>query len=174
MLLGLEVARKRLAPSRLGLRLRRALGHGLVGRLGALFERALLLPFHNGRWHGRRQRDCRASLTLLALRYGEKLGNALVETRELLEKCASWPRSAAFSFRSAFSSSTDEYRSHLGICVDRLVYFFEPRAPVPASPSRHEVDAGQQRSEGGTVDRDLRLATVERRQLKTAGFEAFR
>jgi hypothetical protein len=66
--------------------IRRALGDGFLGRLGALLERALLLPFHNGWWHGERHRDSRRGLALLALRYGKELSDSLVEASELLDE----------------------------------------------------------------------------------------
>src|SRR6478609_9427065 len=85
MLFGLEMTGKWFATGRLCLLLR-ALGGGFLGCLGTLFERALLLAFNSGRWRGWRSCNRRTSLALFALRYGEKLGNALVKTRELIKK----------------------------------------------------------------------------------------
>src|SRR6185312_7446605 len=80
---------------------------------------------------------------------------------------------AAFSRRSASRSSTDEYRSHSGIRVDRLLGFFASRSAVPAAPRGGEVDAGKDGRERRPVDHHLRPVPVERRELEAAGFEAF-
>ena len=85
VLLGLEVAGERLTPGGLRLLLRRLLRRGLLGRLGSLLECAPLFALDDG-WRWLRRRDRRASLALLALRYGEQLGDALVEPRELLDE----------------------------------------------------------------------------------------
>ena len=86
MLLGFEMAGKRFAPGGLRLFLRCALGVGLLGCLGALFERALLLALDNGRWRGWQRCGWGTSLTLLALRYSEQLADSIIETSELLDE----------------------------------------------------------------------------------------
>jgi hypothetical protein len=50
VLLGFEVTGQRFAPGRLRLPLRRPLGAGLFGRLGAGLERAPLFVLDDGRW----------------------------------------------------------------------------------------------------------------------------
>ena len=86
MLLGLEVAGKSFATGWLRFPLRAALGLGLLGRLGTRLERPALLRVDDGRSR-RWWRLCHgASLALLALRYGEQLSDALVESSQLLDE----------------------------------------------------------------------------------------
>src|SRR5690606_38270943 len=86
VLFGLEMSRKRLAPGGLRFRLRRRLRRGLFGRPGALVECASLLALHDGWYDGRWSRGGRARLALLPLRYRKQLGDALVQSRELLDE----------------------------------------------------------------------------------------
>ncbi len=80
------MAGERLAPGGLRLLFRRTLSNRLLGRLGALFERAPLFALDNGRRRRWRSRDGHLGLALLALRYSEQLADALVEARELLDE----------------------------------------------------------------------------------------
>ncbi|HEY5377538.1 MAG TPA: hypothetical protein VIK01_27855 [Polyangiaceae bacterium] len=86
MLLGLEVAGKWFAPGGLCLLLRCAVVARFLGRLGAILECSLLLARDDGRWRGWRHCRWRTRLTLLALRYCEKLADSLVEASELLDE----------------------------------------------------------------------------------------
>ena len=86
MLLSLEVAGQWLATGGFCLLLRGRLGGALGGRLGAFLERASLIILDDGRRRERHSR-CRR-LALFALRYGEQLGDAVVEARELLDELA--------------------------------------------------------------------------------------
>src|SRR6478735_3288561 len=79
------------APRGLCFLLGRALSARVLRCLGPLLERALLLAFDNGWWRWQWRRNWRTSLALLALCDREKLGNALVETSELLEKLCELP-----------------------------------------------------------------------------------
>ena len=86
MILRLEVLRERLAPGRLRLPPFGALDFGLLGRLGSLVERPPLLALDDGRGCGRRRFGRRTGLALLTLRYGEQLGDTLVEASQLLDE----------------------------------------------------------------------------------------
>ena len=121
---------------------------GLSGALGRSSNARCCSPSTTGGGMGGGSATVARALRCLRCATARSSATRSLRRASCSKSCASWPRSAAFSFRSASSSSTEEYRSHLGICVDRLVYFFESRAPVPAAPRGHEVDAGQQRSEG--------------------------
>ena len=86
MLFRLEVLGERLASCRLRLLFIGVLDFGLLGRLGSLVERPPLLALDDGRGCGRRRFGRRAGLALFALRYGEKLGDAVVEPSQLLDE----------------------------------------------------------------------------------------
>ena len=87
MLFSLEMAGQRLATGGLCLLLRWRLGGVLRRRLGTLLERAALITFDDGR-RRRERRSRRGRLALFALRYGQQLGDAVVEARKLLDELA--------------------------------------------------------------------------------------
>ncbi len=86
MLFRLEVLGERFATGRLCLLPLGGLDRRLLGCLGTLLERKPLLPLDDGWSCRRRCLPRRAGLALLALRYGEQLGDTLVEASQLLHE----------------------------------------------------------------------------------------
>jgi hypothetical protein len=130
VLFRLEVLGERLAPGRLRLLFLGALDLALLGSLGPLLERPLLLALDDGWGSGCRYLRRCARLALLALRYGEKLGDTLIEACKLLDELGDLITKRGIVTSLRFVLAHRRVQITLGDLCRSSCLLFESRPPV--------------------------------------------